>query len=359
MLFSTIDRERRAEDHLLLQFYQKTTPPPPTRARFRAKEKKGEGEEEEEEEEENNGLEEEGIRFDLRVFFFSFDDDVSLPIEFVSFFPPRENASSAFLFFSFLSRKGGGGRSIFYYFYFGLFYNVFAVTYNNFYEFGSNKTDPVHYAQKMNTRPWKIEVTGLVNKPKIFDIDDLLKTMPIEERLYRLRCVEAWAIAVPWTGFAFKELLKLVDPKASATHVKMETFYQPFTAQGQLAFWEPWAYTEALTIKEAMNDLAFLATGIYGHPLPKQHGAPIRLAVPWKYGFKNIKSIVKIELIDYRPMTFWTALQGLEYDFTANVDPRIPHPRWPQNLEKMIGTGVVRATLPYNGYGKYVAELYS
>ena len=234
-----------------------------------------------------------------------------------------------------------------------------AGTYNNFYEFGSGKTDPVHYAQKINTRPWKIEVTGLVNKPKIFHIDDLLKTMPIEERLYRLRCVEAWAIAVPWTGFAFKELLKLVDPKPYATHVKMETFYQPFTAQGQLAFWEPWAYTEALTIKEAMNDLAFLATGIYGHPLPKQHGAPIRLAVPWKYGFKNIKSIVRIELIDYRPMTFWTALQGLEYDFTANVDPRIPHPRWPQNREKMIGTGVVRATLPYNGYGKYVAELYS
>ena len=235
----------------------------------------------------------------------------------------------------------------------------FAGTYNNFYEFGSDKTDPVHYAQKINTRPWKIEVTGLVNKPKIFDIDDLLKTMPIEERLYRLRCVEAWAIAVPWTGFAFKELLKLVDPKPSATHVKMETFYQPFTAQGQLAFWEPWAYTEALTIKEAMNDLAFLATGIYGHPLPKQHGAPIRLAVPWKYGFKNIKSIVKIELIDYRPMTFWTALQGLEYDFTANVDPRIPHPRWPQNREKMLGTGAIRATMPYNGYGKYVAQLYS
>ena len=234
-----------------------------------------------------------------------------------------------------------------------------AGTYNNFYEFGADKIDPVHYAQKINTRPWKVEVTGLVNKPKSFDIDDMLKATPIEERLYRLRCVEAWAMAVPWTGFAFKELLKLVDPKSSATHVKMETFYQPFTAQGQLAFWEPWAYTEALTIKEAMNDLAFLATGIYGHPLPKQHGAPVRLAVPWKYGFKSIKSIVKIELIDYRPMTFWTALQGLEYDFTANVDPRIPHPRWPQNREKMIGTGVVKATLPYNGYGKYVAELYS
>jgi methionine sulfoxide reductase catalytic subunit len=182
--------------------------------------------------------------------------------------------------------------------------------------------------------------------------------MQIEERLYRLRCVEAWAMAVPWTGFPFKDLLKLVEPKSSATYVKMETFYQPFNAQGQLVFWEPWAYTEGLTIEEAMNDLAFLVTGIYGHPLSKQHGAPLRLAVPWKYGFKSIKSIVKIELVDFKPSTFWTTLQGLEYDFTANVDPRIPHPRWPQNREKMIGTGEIKATLPYNGYGKYVAQMY-
>ena len=234
-----------------------------------------------------------------------------------------------------------------------------AGTYNNFYEFGSNKRDPVHYAQKLKTQPWKVEVCGLVNKPKSFDIDDLLKSMKIEERLYRLRCVEAWAMAVPWTGFSFRQLLHLVEPKSSATHVKMETFYQPFTAQGQLAFWEPWAYTEALTIDEAMNELSFLVTGIYGHPLSNQHGAPIRLAVPWKYGFKSIKSIIKIELINYKPMTFWTALQGLEYDFTANVDPRIPHPRWPQNKEEMLGTGVIKTTLPYNGYGKYVAKMYA
>ena len=231
-------------------------------------------------------------------------------------------------------------------------------TYNNFYEFGSDKIDPVHYSQKLNTRPWTVEVGGIVNKPKTLDIDNLLKTMQIEERLYRLRCVEAWAMAVPWTGFPFKDLLKLVEPKSSATYVKMETFYQPFNAQGQLAFWEPWAYTEGLTIEEAMNDLAFLVTGIYGHPLSKQHGAPLRLAVPWKYGFKSIKSIVKIELVDFKPSTFWTTLQGLEYDFTANVDPRIPHPRWPQNREKMIGTGEIKATLPYNGYGKYVAQMY-
>jgi methionine sulfoxide reductase catalytic subunit len=234
-----------------------------------------------------------------------------------------------------------------------------ASTYNNFYEFGSDKTDPVHYAQKLNTRPWAIEVAGLVNKPKTFDIDELLKIMPIEERVCRLRCVEAWAIAVPWTGFPLKELLKQVEPKLEATHVRLETFYTPFTAQGQLAFWEPWPYVEGLTIKEAMNELAFLATGIYGHPLPKQHGAPVRLVVPWKYGFKNIKSIVKIELVDYRPSTFWNTLQGLEYDFTANVDPRIPHPRWPQTREKMIGTGEVRPTLIYNGYEKFVGNLYS
>jgi sulfoxide reductase catalytic subunit YedY len=234
-----------------------------------------------------------------------------------------------------------------------------AATYNNFYEFGTDKIDPVHYAQKLNTRPWAVQVGGLVNKPTTFDMDDLLKTMPIEERILRLRCVEAWAMAVPWTGFAFRELLKRVEPKPEATHVRLETFYQPFTAQGQLAFWEPWPYVEGLTIKEAMNELAFLATGIYGHPLPKQHGAPIRLVVPWKYGFKNIKSIVKIELVNYRPATFWNTLQGLEYDFTANVDPRIPHPRWPQTQEKMIDTGDIRPTLPYNGYGDLVAHLYS
>jgi sulfoxide reductase catalytic subunit YedY len=233
-----------------------------------------------------------------------------------------------------------------------------ASTYNNFYEFGSDKTDPVHYAQKLNIRPWEIEVGGLVNTPKTFDTHDLLKKMPMEERLYRLRCVEAWAMAVPWTGFPLKELLKQVEPKPEATHVRFETFYTPFTAQGQLSFWEPWPYVEGLTLKEAMNDLTFLATGIYGHPLPKQHGAPIRLVVPWKYGFKNIKSIIKIELVDYRPGTFWNTLQGLEYSFTANVDPRIPHPRWPQTREKMIGTGEIRPTLLYNGYEKFVANLY-
>jgi len=234
-----------------------------------------------------------------------------------------------------------------------------AGSYNNFYEFTSVKEDVIVHAQALAKRPWTLEVTGLVRHPETFDVDDLLRTMPIEERLYRHRCVEAWAMAVPWTGFPLKALLNKVEPKSKATYVRMTTFYKPFVAQGQLAFWEPWPYMEGLTVQEAMNDLTFMAVGIYGHPLPKQHGAPLRLAVPWKYGFKSIKSVVKIELINYRPATFWNTLQGLEYDFTANVNPKIPHPRWSQAREKMIGTGEVRPTLPFNGYGKQVARLYA
>jgi len=201
-------------------------------------------------------------------------------------------------------------------------------------------------------------VTGLINKPRTFDLDDFYKLMDIEERLYRLRCVEAWAMAVPWTGFPLKALLDIVEPKSNATHVAMTTFYKPFTAQGQLAFWRPWPYTEALTIEEAINELTFMALGMYGHPLRKQHGAPIRLVVPWKYGFKSIKSIVKIELIDYQPLTFWNTVLPLEYSFEANVDPTINHPRWLQKTEKMLGTGEVHKTRLYNGYEKQVAHLY-
>lgn len=234
-----------------------------------------------------------------------------------------------------------------------------AAGYNNFYEFSDEKADVKTLAQRLIRRPWTVEVSGLVSKPRTFDIDDLHKMLPIEERLYRLRCVEAWSMAVPWTGFPLRVLLEKVEPDARATHVRMTTFYRPFQAFGQLAFWEPWPYTEGLTIAEAMNDLAFMAVGIYGHPLPPQHGAPIRLVVPWKYGFKSIKSVVKIELIDHAPATFWNTLDPLEYDFTANVDPRVPHPRWSQAREKMIGTGQVRLTLPFNGYGREVAHLYA
>ncbi len=234
-----------------------------------------------------------------------------------------------------------------------------AASFNNFFEFSEIKSDPKYLAQRMETSPWEVEVSGLVNKPRTFNPDDFYKLMPVEERLYRFRCVEAWAMAVPWTGFPLKALIDLVEPKSSATHIAMTTFYKPFTAQGQLAFWRPWPYTEALTLEEAANELAFMALGIYGRPLPKQHGAPVRLVIPWKYGFKSIKSIVKIEVIDYRPPTFWNTVLPLEYSFEANVDPTIPHPRWPQAREKMIGTNAVRATRLYNGYGKYVAHLYT
>ncbi len=234
-----------------------------------------------------------------------------------------------------------------------------AASFNNFFEFSEIKSDPKYLAQRMETSPWEVEVSGLVNKPRTFNPDDFYKLMPVEERLYRFRCVEAWAMAVPWTGFPLKALIDLVEPKSSATHIAMTTFYKPFTAQGQLAFWRPWPYTEALTLEEAANELAFMALGIYGRPLPKQHGAPVRLVIPWKYGFKSIKSIVKIEVIDYRPPTFWNTVLPLEYSFEANVDPAISHPRWPQAREKMIGTNTVRATRLYNGYGKYVAHLYT
>ena len=234
-----------------------------------------------------------------------------------------------------------------------------AASFNNFFEFSELKNDPRFHAQKLNTRPWTVEVGGLVNKPRTFDPDDFYKLMPVEQRLYRLRCVEAWAMAVPWTGFPLKALLDLVEPKSSATHIAMTTFYKPFTAQGQLAFWRPWPYAETLTLEEAANELTFMALGIYGHPLPKQHGAPVRLVVPWKYGFKSIKSIVKIEVIDYPAPTFWNTVLPREYSFEANVDPTVPHPRWPQAREKMIGTETTHPTLPYNGYGTQVAHLYA
>ncbi|QPJ63982.1 MAG: protein-methionine-sulfoxide reductase catalytic subunit MsrP [Candidatus Nitrohelix vancouverensis] len=234
-----------------------------------------------------------------------------------------------------------------------------AGSYNNFFEFGEDKGEIQFNAAKLETRPWTLEISGLVNKPQIYDLDDLLKQFPLEERLYRLRCVEAWAMAVPWTGFPLNELLRRAEPKSSATHVRFLSFYNPVVASGQRMFWRPWPYAEGLTLPEAMNELSFLATGVYGKPLPKQHGAPLRLLAPWKYGYKSAKSIVRIEVIDFRPPTFWSTLQGLEYNFSANVDPDVPHPRWSQASEKMIGTGEIFPTQLYNGYQKYVAGLYT
>ncbi|MEE9171392.1 MAG: protein-methionine-sulfoxide reductase catalytic subunit MsrP [candidate division NC10 bacterium] len=232
-----------------------------------------------------------------------------------------------------------------------------AATYNNFYEFGPVKT--IYWlAQRLKTRPWQVRVEGLVRKPRVFDIDDLIRSMPLEERLYRFRCVEAWAMAVPWTGFPLSALIKVVEPKSEARFVKLTTFLDRTVAVGQLRFWLPWPYTEGLTMEEAMNELTFLATGIYGKPLPKQHGAPVRLVVPWKYGFKNIKSLVSIEFVKDRPKTFWEILGPDEYGFWANVNPEFAHPRWSQASERMIGTEERRPTQIFNGYGKWVASLY-
>jgi methionine sulfoxide reductase catalytic subunit len=233
-----------------------------------------------------------------------------------------------------------------------------AASYNNFYEFSVFKGGVYKKARQLRTSPWQVEVDGLIEKPRIFDIARLIRAMPLEERLYRFRCVEAWAMAVPWTGFPMQDLLKIVRPLSSAKYVRFVTFMKPDQAPNQSPSYGPWPYTEGLTLAEAMNELTLVATGIYGHPLPKQHGAPLRLVVPWKYGFKSIKSIVRIELTANRPRTFWNTNRPQEYDFVANVDPAVPHPRWSQATEKMIDTGERRPTLPYNGYAQWVAHLY-
>jgi len=235
---------------------------------------------------------------------------------------------------------------------------AYAASYNNFYEFSTLKGSVYNKAARLRTHPWQVEVGGLVQKPRVFDIDDLIRAMPLEERLYRFRCVEAWAMAVPWTGFPLRELIKRVHPLSAAKYARFTTFLKPDQAPNQSPSLGPWPYTEGLTMAEATNELTLLAIGIYGHPLPKQHGAPIRLVVPWKYGFKSIKSIVRIEFTAERPRTFWHSNQPQEYDFFANVDPGVPHPRWSQATERMIDTGERRKTLPYNGYAEWVAGLY-
>ncbi|WP_439497630.1 protein-methionine-sulfoxide reductase catalytic subunit MsrP [Bosea sp. (in: a-proteobacteria)] len=232
-----------------------------------------------------------------------------------------------------------------------------AANYNNFYEFGTSK-DVVAASQKLVTRPWTIAIDGMVEKPFEIGIDDLVRKIPLEERLYRFRCVESWAMAVPWTGFPLKSLVALAKPLSGAKYVKLETFLNPRVATGQLQRWYPWPYTEGLTMAEATNDLALIATGIYGKPLPKQHGAPIRLVTPWKYGFKSVKSITKVSFVAERPKTFWEALQASEYGFWANVNPEVPHPRWSQASEQVLGTRERRPTLLFNGYAEQVAGLY-
>jgi sulfoxide reductase catalytic subunit YedY len=231
-----------------------------------------------------------------------------------------------------------------------------AARYNNFYEFSSGKGNVWKLAQ-FTSEPWKIEVTGLVQKPQTFDLDDLRHRMPIEERHYRFRCVEAWAMDIPWIGFPMRALLNRVEPLAQARNVRLTT-YDFREGKSSVFSNYPWPYNEGLTLAEAMNPLTLLAVGIYGHVLPKQHGAPVRLVVPWKYGFKSLKSIVRIELTAHQPATFWNTIAPREYDFRANVEPHVPHPRWSQAIERMIGTGERRLTLLYNGYEPYVAHLY-
>ena len=232
-----------------------------------------------------------------------------------------------------------------------------ATTYNNFYEFGGDKGISQR-AQALKIRPWTIKIDGMVEKPFEIGVDDLIRKMTLEERVYRLRCVEAWSMTIPWTGFPLAKLVELAKPLSGAKYLQMETFKDPSMAPGQRQTWYPWPYTEGLTMAEATNDLAFIATGAYGHPMLKQHGAPLRLAVPWKYGFKSIKSIVRFTFTDQRPKSYWEGLQAAEYGFWANVNPQVPHPRWSQATEELIGLNERRPTLLFNGYGEYVADLY-
>ena len=232
-----------------------------------------------------------------------------------------------------------------------------ATRYNNFYEFGTSKKI-WKAAQALKIRPWEVRIDGEVESPRTIAIDDLLSQMPLEERVYRHRCVEAWSMVVPWSGFAFREFVRFANPTANARYVAMETFLDPDTAKGQRQDWYPWPYVEGLTMEEANHELAFLVTGLYGKPLPRQNGSPLRLAVPWKYGFKSIKSIVRFTFTAERPVSFWEEMNSKEYGFWANVNPAIPHPRWSQATEKDLGTGKRIPTKIFNGYGEWVAALY-
>ena len=232
-----------------------------------------------------------------------------------------------------------------------------ATTYNNYYEFGTDKS--IHRAaQRLPISPWTISIEGMVAKPMTIGLDDLLKKVKLEQRVYRHRCVEAWAMTVPWTGFAMSDLIRLANPTGAAKFVEMETLADPKTMPGLRLSIIDWPYREGLRLDEAKNDLTFIATGLYGKDLPKQNGAPLRLVVPWKYGFKSIKSIVKFNFTDKQPVNSWQTTQPAEYGFWANVNPDVPHPRWSQASERLLGSGERVPTQLYNGYGAQVASLY-
>lgn len=232
--------------------------------------------------------------------------------------------------------------------------------YNNFYEFSTDKRSVASEAAGFVTRPWTVSVEGLVNKPKRYDLDDLLKIAPLEERVYRFRCVEGWSMVIPWVGFPLSRLLEQVEPNSQARYVAFETLYDPSRMPNQSGFGVlDWPYVEGLRMDEAMHPLTILASGLYGEQLPPQDGAPIRLVVPWKYGFKSIKSIVKIKLVDTEPPTTWNLQASNEYGFYSNVNPNVSHPRWSQARERRIGEYGMRETLMFNGYANEVAQLYA
>ncbi len=230
--------------------------------------------------------------------------------------------------------------------------------FNNYYEFTTDKNRVAQLAADFPTSPWQVEVGGLVKNPRTYGIEDILSKFDQEERIYRLRCVEGWSMVIPWLGFPLSKLLAEVEPTSDAKYVRFETVYNPDEMPGQRSPWYEWPYAEGLRLDEAMNDLAILSTGLYGQTLLPQNGAPIRLVVPWKYGFKSIKSIVKIDLVADQPSSLWMIAAPNEYGFYANVNPDVSHPRWSQRTERRIGEGGRRETLPFNGYAEEVAYLY-
>lgn len=230
--------------------------------------------------------------------------------------------------------------------------------YNNFYEFGTGKEDPAQHAHSLITRPWTVSVEGLVRKPAVWDVDTLLR-FPLEERIYRLRCVEGWSMVIPWIGFPLASLLRLAEPLGSAKYVEFVSLHDPRQMPGQRRPILDWPYREGLRLDEALHPLTLLAVGLYGEVLPNQNGAPIRLVVPWKYGFKSAKSIVRIRLVEQQPVTTWMRAAPDEYGFYSNVNPAVDHPRWSQARERRIGEFRKRPTLPFNGYGELVAHLYA
>jgi sulfoxide reductase catalytic subunit YedY len=232
-------------------------------------------------------------------------------------------------------------------------------TYNNFYEFGTDKSDPADNAKSLRTRPWTVRIEGEVQKPRTIDIESLLKLAPLEDRIYRFRCVEAWSMVVPWVGYSFSEICKLVQPTSKAKYVQFLTLKDEKQMPGQRVPVLDWPYSEGLRIDEAMHPLTLLCLGVYGELLPNQNGAPVRLIVPWKYGFKSAKSIVTIRFSETQPPTSWNVSNPREYGFYSNVNPEVDHPRWSQATERRIGELRRRRTLPFNGYGEQVAKLYA